>query len=433
MPWAVGALLLWLAALVVEVSAAAPPANRYLLVVETSHTMQRRKDGAIQVTHDLLASQMGGQLHRGDTLGVWTFNAELYAGKFPLELWGPNSATTAPGKVREFLQSQKWEKSANLEKAWPVLQRVIKDSDFITVILISSGEANLQGTPFDDQINPVYKTWRKQQADAKMPFVTVLRAQRGTIVDYSVSQAPWKAELPALPKELLVKESPRKSAGTNAAAAAAPHPPAPMLPPLIVSGKKPEATPQPKPATTNPTASAASVLPQPPDAAKGSPPPSENAIPHGTDSSNTAPLVPTNSALPAVPGPHDPVQTQAAAAEPGVPPPPASPSLKSNSPAKPAVGEITSPPTPSKPPATADLNSPLPGAQTGPSSSNQAAVQIATAASTAGGPTKNLVWLAALVLAAGVAVAGAFWAWRSRSNKTGHTSFITRSLDHKDE
>ena len=67
------------------------PSNRCLLVVETSRSMQRRSDGVIQAVQDMLKSGLAGQLRPGDTLGVWTFNESLYAGRFPLQTWSPEA------------------------------------------------------------------------------------------------------------------------------------------------------------------------------------------------------------------------------------------------------------------------------------------------------------------------------------------------------
>jgi hypothetical protein len=104
------------------------------------------------------------------------------------------------------------------------------------VILVSSGEEEIHGTPFDERINDSYKAWRGEQRKARMPLVTVLRAKQGKITDYSVNAAPFPVEMPPLPPEL------------RAAAAAAKKPAAPpqkaappVVPSLIVHGKKPEA------------------------------------------------------------------------------------------------------------------------------------------------------------------------------------------------
>src|SRR5213594_3829612 len=155
--------------------------NRYLLVVETSRAMQRRSDGVLKAVQDLLASGMHGQLRRGDTLGLWTYNEELYAGQFPLQQWTPETHRNVAIKVLSFLKGQSYEKRANLDKAVAAMEGVIKNSEFITVILISTGEQPIQGTPLDEQINDFHKLWNAEQQKARMPFITVLRATNGKI------------------------------------------------------------------------------------------------------------------------------------------------------------------------------------------------------------------------------------------------------------
>src|SRR5437870_2941319 len=131
--------------------------NRYLLVVETSRAMQRRSDGVLKAVQDLLASGMHGQLRRGDTLGLWTYNEDLFAGQFPLQQWTPETHRNVAIKVLSFLKGQTYEKRANLDKAVAAMEGVIKNSEFITVILISSGDQPVQGTPFDERINSFHK------------------------------------------------------------------------------------------------------------------------------------------------------------------------------------------------------------------------------------------------------------------------------------
>jgi hypothetical protein len=181
--------------------------NRYLFVVETSRTMQRRAEGVVAAAQDLVNSGFRGQLRQGDTLGVWTFNAELATGQFPLEEWSSEARATIAIHLLTFLQGQTYEKQARLDKLWPSLERVLKDSQFITVILISSGEDKLQGTPYDAQINDAWGKWRAPQQQARMPLVTILRASHGQIRGWSVTPAPWDPDLPPLPAELQVAQA----------------------------------------------------------------------------------------------------------------------------------------------------------------------------------------------------------------------------------
>src|SRR6266478_732703 len=206
----VGALLFLLAvaALPLPAQTNAPrpalPANRYLFLVETSRSMQRRADGVLRVMEDLIGSGIGGQLRRGDTIALWTYNSDLYAGRFPLQHWTPDTQKTVAVRILSFLKQQPYEKQATLQKALLVMDKVIKNSEFITVILISDGDQLMQGTPFDEQINNLYKLWDKEQQKARMPFVTVLRATKGKMTHFSVTSAPWPVDMPPLPSELLI-------------------------------------------------------------------------------------------------------------------------------------------------------------------------------------------------------------------------------------
>jgi hypothetical protein len=220
--------------------AAIYPANRYLLVVETSHSMLHRSEAMVQTVQDLLKSPLATQARRGDTLGVWVFNEDLYTGLLSLQQWTPETQKTVTEHVVGFLRAQKFEKKSRLDKVIPALNRVVRNSPFITVILVCVGDDEVHGTPFDDRINGFFQSWRQQQLDARTPFVIALRAQAGAFVDYSMNPAPWPAELPALPKELFVaipvaqapipQPQPRKPATSS-------------VPPLIISGRKRESSP----------------------------------------------------------------------------------------------------------------------------------------------------------------------------------------------
>jgi len=49
-----------------------------------------------------------------------------------------------------FLQQQKFEKQCTFVPVLPALEKLVKDSPFLTVVLVSAGEQKIQGTPFDD-------------------------------------------------------------------------------------------------------------------------------------------------------------------------------------------------------------------------------------------------------------------------------------------
>jgi hypothetical protein len=224
------------------------PANGYLLVVETSQAMQRHTNALVQIVRQVVGSAIAAQAHRGDALGIWTFNEAVYGGVLPLQRWSKGNASAITDRVAGFLKVQKFEKLAHLDKVFPAMDRLKENSHFITVILICLGDTDIQGTQFDGTINQFLRTWRTKEKDAGAPFVIALRGERGTFVDYKLNPSPWPAELPALPKELLTPLKP-----VQPVAVVTNKPPAPTVPPLIVSGRKHE--------TTQATASAVPATP----------------------------------------------------------------------------------------------------------------------------------------------------------------------------
>ena len=68
----------------------------------------------------------------------------------------PRGPTGASKRTITYLKGQKYGKRADFEEVAPVLGRVIAASELITVILISSGDCKIAGTPFDDlhQLTP---------------------------------------------------------------------------------------------------------------------------------------------------------------------------------------------------------------------------------------------------------------------------------------
>src|SRR5258706_2337360 len=87
--------------------------SRYLLIVETSHAMQKRAENTLKVASDLVRSGLNGQMHDGDTLGLWTYNEQVYTGKFPLAKWSPQLGNSVAAQVGKFLNQQKFEKQSD--------------------------------------------------------------------------------------------------------------------------------------------------------------------------------------------------------------------------------------------------------------------------------------------------------------------------------
>ena len=212
-----------------------PVTERFLLIVDTSAAMKKRAANVEQVVGNLFAGGLGEQLHRGDTIGVWTYTDDLQAGQFPLQRWTPQTSGLIATGIVDFLKSRKYEKTARLAPVIVQMKSVVADSDKITVLLISDGESALTGTPYDAPIAEAYRTNAADQRKQQMPFLTVLRAVKGKFIGFTVNTPPWPVEFPKFPVELV-----------PATAAAPPS----KAKPALLPEPKPEVKPEPKPEPT---------------------------------------------------------------------------------------------------------------------------------------------------------------------------------------
>jgi hypothetical protein len=196
----------------------------------------------LKTVQELLKSGLDGQLREGDTLGVWTYNATLYAGRLPLQRWSPAQQKAITSRVVSFLKSQKLELLPVLDTVLPALDSVIRNSQQITVILVTAGDGAIQGTPCDHQINAFWDIGREKQQKAKMPFVVVFRAWEGVIKDCSLTLAPDPVKIPALSPQPQITATP--PAPLLAGTVPRPETPAPQTQDL--SAKKPKPLQPPK-------------------------------------------------------------------------------------------------------------------------------------------------------------------------------------------
>lgn len=177
------------------------PPGRFLLLVDTSSSMRRRAEGVLQTVESLLNSDLGGRLRPGDTIGLWTFNEDVYTGRFPLQQWSPATRRAVTANVLEFLKRQRYEKKSKLDKALTRAFSLVRESPAITLFLLTDGKASVRGTPFDAAIDTVFQKYGSEQARVRLPFVTVLRAEGGSFVNGNVGLPPWRIDVPATPGE----------------------------------------------------------------------------------------------------------------------------------------------------------------------------------------------------------------------------------------
>lgn len=230
--------------------------KRWLLVVETSSPMAPRKQAVMASLAGMLESEMNGQLEPGDTIGVWTFNKQLAAGKLPLHTWLLAARKRSAMEILTFIEAQKFEHAPNPGVLSEPLTGVAANSQFLTVVLVTSGLGKISGTPFDEAINKAWASWDGKKS--RKPIVTVLRARDGVYVQHRVTPGEFSPLFPALPKTPALTNAPRETAASSSKTVASspalsPGTTSKVLAPLIFKGpNKPEVFPNAPPQTNLP-------------------------------------------------------------------------------------------------------------------------------------------------------------------------------------
>ena len=284
----------WLFAMLLAVSCPLPGLHaepeerevhgRFLFIFDTSAGMKKRVPAVELAVNTMLATSISGQLHKGDTIGVWTFSQDLHPGDFPLQMWEPDDAAVIATNLAYFIRTRKYENKTRFEALQPLLRRVVQSSERLTVLIFSDGATKITGTTFDTGINQLFATNAAAQKKAREPFVVVLRSQLGKYVGCTVSCPPQLASLPQFPPL-----PPPPPAPKPVVAVVPPVAPVVTTPSLLITGTKVEAASIP-PASPPPVIEPVPATASPSNAPVAVTPPATVALP-------MVPVVPTNVAV----------------------------------------------------------------------------------------------------------------------------------------
>jgi hypothetical protein len=227
--------------------------SRFLFVFDTSAEMKHRVKAVQYAISSILATSADGQLHSNDSIGVWTFDRQLQTGQFPLQRWKPDQAVTMASTINAFVGSQRYSTKTSFDVLLPLLNKVVQNSERLTVVIFCDGYGEIHGTPYDTGVNQVFQQRQGERQKARQPIVIVLHSQLGQYVDCMVSFPPQPVSFPEFP--------PMPAAAPPASKAApAPAPARPVVPPLIIIGTPVTnrvPPPAPRPVPTNPPPPAA--------------------------------------------------------------------------------------------------------------------------------------------------------------------------------
>ncbi len=173
--------------------------SRFLFIFDTSKEMKPRLPAAEKALNTMLATSLRGELHAGDSMGVWTFGQNLQTKGYPLQSWNPDAAVAIASNLVKFVDEQHYAKTARYEMLQPLLNRVVQDSERLTVLVFCDGGGKISGTPYDAAISQVFKEKLGEQKNAQQPFVVVFRSQLGQYVGCAMTLPPQLLNIPTVP------------------------------------------------------------------------------------------------------------------------------------------------------------------------------------------------------------------------------------------
>jgi hypothetical protein len=221
--------------------------SRFLFIFDTSSDMKSRVKAEQFEMNQLLATAMNGQLHDGDSIGVWTFDQTVHAGQFPLLQWSSDSAHDIADNINKFIRDQHYSGTTSFAALKSLVGRVTQNSPRLTIIIFSDGEDNIRWTPYDNGINQIFQERNLEEKKDRQPFIVLIRSQLGKFTGCTMNIPPGMLNFPDFPP----LPPPPQPVVTQPAPAPAPPPPAPV--PLIIVGTNiMNQEPLPEPAHTPP-------------------------------------------------------------------------------------------------------------------------------------------------------------------------------------
>jgi len=178
--------------------APATSSNRFLFIIDTSANMLKWDEPVRESVFDLLYSGVRGHMTNGDSFGVWLAGGANDTSA-SVETWKQKHAVELASRVAVRVKERGTKGKPCLAEALADAKRVASAVGDVTVILVSNGKTPVRGTPFDAELNSQYQEFTQTVRNAQATLNTVLVAQDGEFVAWSVNSPDFLVSMPEIP------------------------------------------------------------------------------------------------------------------------------------------------------------------------------------------------------------------------------------------
>jgi len=221
----------------------APDGERFLFILDVSSGMENLQAGNETALYELISTGVGGYMRAGDTYGIWTFNKETYTDKLSMQVWDPKRSKQLATIAAAAVNNQNYEKSCNMKQLMQRLTSVIHAVSNVTFFVLTDGDTDMVGTPFDKTINAEYRKQNRLRKQVKRPFVATLVVRDGWFVESKVRVVGQAIELPERPPSLLLAQTNATMTATSSLASAKIATSPPLRGPALSLSNGPPGTP----------------------------------------------------------------------------------------------------------------------------------------------------------------------------------------------
>ena len=181
---------------------AAPDSSsaRHIIIVDTSFSMVRRKQALYATVSNLFSSGLGGHIREGETVEMWTFNENIDSSSIPPRPWRQAEARDLATRAVNFLKNRRFAKRTRMTGLMERIIDTCQRAERFTVVLLSDGDTDVVGTPYDRSINLAYSDYGRAVRKARQTFATILRGREGGFLAWAVIRGGDMIQVPLLPE-----------------------------------------------------------------------------------------------------------------------------------------------------------------------------------------------------------------------------------------